>query len=189
MQQAVDVDEGTGIGRFEGQAGGQLGERPISRDVCRLPGLDGTALVQGADGLTWPLLSEVGLGAAQLRSRMSGIGGSDANTILSGNGDRIIALWREKRGEVEPEDLSDRLPVALGCWTEAFNRQWYEKITGSVVSGVGRSVQCQRYDWRRCTLDGYVEDLAAVFEAKHTSAFAKADEMLERYMPAARRSG
>jgi hypothetical protein len=157
MQKTVDFDEATGMNIIRGEADLQIGDRIFSQDARLLARLDGTSVVLEADDLTWPLLSEVGLGAAQLRSRMSGIGGSDANTILSGNGDRIVALWREKRGEVEPEDLSDRLPVALGCWTEAFNRQWYERLTGSVVSGVGRSVQCQRYDWRRCTLDGYVD--------------------------------
>ena len=27
---------------------------------------------------------------------------------------RLLRLWREKRGEVEPEDLSDNLIVQLG---------------------------------------------------------------------------
>ena len=27
----------------------------------------------------------------------------------------LLRLWREKRGEVEPEDLSDNLIVQLGC--------------------------------------------------------------------------
>jgi hypothetical protein len=181
MRNAVDIIELSQLPDPGGQSGVVLsGEIGVS--CCQLA-LEPIPAMDCVSGLTWPLLSEVGLGAAQLRSRMSGIGGSDANTILSGNGDRVMALWREKRGDVEPDDLSDRLPVALGCWTEPFNRQWYEKLTGSVVSGVGRSVQCQRYDWRRCTLDGYVEDLGAVFEAKHTSAFAKADEVVERYMP------
>lgn len=183
MKNTVSIDGTVGIGAVGREAGLQPCRQLGGQVGCGLLGLNGGGAVCGAEEVHWPLLSEVGLGAAQLRSRISGIGGSDANVILSGNGDRVTALWREKRGEVEPEDLSDRLPVALGSWTEAFNRQWYEKITGSVVTGVGRSVQCQRYDWRRCTLDGYVEDLFAVFEAKHSSAFAKADEMLERYMP------
>jgi hypothetical protein len=179
----VDVDGATGIGGLRGQADLQLGERLIGKDICNLPGSDWTGLVGGANGLQWPLLSEVGLGAAQLRSRMSGIGGSDANTILSGAADQVMALWREKRGDVGPDDLSGRLPVALGSWTEPFNRQWYEKLTGSAVTGIGRSVQCQHDAWRRCTLDGYVEASNAVFEGKHASAFTKSEEMLERYMP------
>jgi predicted phage-related endonuclease len=133
--------------------------------------------------LGWPQLAELGLQPEQLHFRQSGIGGSDANTILSGDADRIIRLWREKRGEVDSEDLSDRLPVMLGSWSEAFNRQWYTRETGHRVSRIGEPVLCSRTPWRRCTLDGFVAGKMAVFEAKHVSAFAKSEEILERYMP------
>lgn len=132
---------------------------------------------------SWPSLSELGLGAAELEARNAGIGGSDANTILSGDTERIERLWREKRGELQAEDLSSRLPVMLGCWTEAFNRRWYEKDSGLVVSAVGWAETCAQHPWRRCTLDGFVTAKDAVFEAKHVSAFAKQEEVLERYMP------
>jgi predicted phage-related endonuclease len=114
---------------------------------------------------------------------MGGIGGSDANIILSGDRDRIINLWREKRGEQAPADLSDRLAVMLGNWTEDFNRQWYERATGLRVSRVGSSALCKTFSWRRCTLDGYLEAANCVWEAKHTSAFSKPEEVVERYMP------
>ena len=39
----------------------------------------------------------------------------------------LVRLWREKRGEVEPEDLSDNLIVQLGTVTEDLNRRWYER--------------------------------------------------------------
>jgi hypothetical protein len=35
----------------------------------------------------------------------------------------LVRLWREKRGEVEPEDLSDVLVVQLGTVTEDLNRR------------------------------------------------------------------
>jgi len=133
--------------------------------------------------LNWPALEQLSLGATEQRGRSTGIGGSDANIILSGDRDKIVNLWREKRNEAEAPDLSDRLPVALGCWTEPFNRQWYEKITGEKIDSVGTSISCSTYSWRRCTLDGLVTATGAVWEAKHTSAFARPDEVLERYMP------
>ena len=34
------------------------------------------------------------------------IGGSDARIIMGDDEDALLRLWREKRGEVEPEDLS-----------------------------------------------------------------------------------
>jgi predicted phage-related endonuclease len=123
------------------------------------------------------------LGASGRHQRRSFIGGSDANVILSGHVEKILRLWREKRGEAEPEDLSSALPVMLGCWTEAFNRQWFEQLSGERVTRAGEALTCARHAWRRCTLDGVVETSGAVWEAKHTSAFAKPEEVLERYMP------
>ena len=34
------------------------------------------------------------------------IGGSDARIIMGSDEAMLVRLWREKRGEVEPEDLS-----------------------------------------------------------------------------------
>lgn len=137
----------------------------------------------GEGGWAWPLLQDLGLGRELAFVRRSGIGGSDANVILSGEEERIVRLWREKRGEGEAEDLSGVLPVMLGCWTEAFNRQWYERETGWQVGEVGASLVSQDLPWRRCTLDGFVKARGAVFEAKHVNAFARSEEVLERYMP------
>jgi predicted phage-related endonuclease len=44
-------------------------------------------------------------------SRCSFIGGSDARIIMGDDEAALIRLWQEKRGEVEPEDLSRNLPV------------------------------------------------------------------------------
>ena len=50
----------------------------------------------------------------------------------------LLRLWQEKRGEVEPEDLSGDLIVQLGTVTEQLNRQWYEKNTGHPLRHVQR---------------------------------------------------
>ncbi len=133
--------------------------------------------------LAWPGLEDLRLGPSAIEDRRRHIGGSDANVILSGDCERVRALWLEKRGEKLPDDLGDKLAVMLGCWTEPFNRHWYEKLTGQTVSRSGDHLSCAKHDWRRCTLDGFVEAEQAVWEAKHTSAFAKPEEALERYMP------
>ncbi|WP_379539595.1 YqaJ viral recombinase family protein [Novosphingobium tardum] len=142
---------------------------------------DGTQ--EGNGPWAWPPLASLGLGPAERAARRAGIGGSDANTILSGSDERILQLWREKRGECADEDLSDKLAVMLGCWTEPFNRAWYEKTSGYPVTRVGEVVRCAINPWRSGTLDGFVEPLGAVWEAKHTSGFAKPAEVVERYMP------
>ena len=38
--------------------------------------------------------------------------------------DALIQLWKEKRGEAEPEDLSGNLVVQPGVATEALNQTW-----------------------------------------------------------------
>ena len=83
--------------------------------------------------LDWPRLGDVGLSSSDRSARMAGVGGSDANIILSGDPAKILALWQEKRAEQEPTDLTGSLAVMLGCWTEEFNRLWYEKLTGNKV--------------------------------------------------------
>jgi predicted phage-related endonuclease len=78
----------------------------------------------------------------------------------------LLRLWREKRGEGEPEDLSANLIVQLGSVTEDLNRHWYERNTGQVVRDVQRRVFHPVKRWMAATLDGMVEGTGAVFEAK-----------------------
>ncbi len=65
-------------------------------------------------------------------NRRSFIGGSDARVIMGSDEAALLRLWREKRGEVEPEDLSANLVVQLGLVTEPLNRHWFERNTGQV---------------------------------------------------------
>src|SRR5579863_3036921 len=94
------------------------------------------------------------------------IGGSDARVIMSDDEAALVRLWREKRGEVEPEDLSGVLVVQLGTVTEDFNRRWYERNTGNAVKDVQRRILHPVHRWMGATLDGRVDPGGAVFEAK-----------------------
>ena len=78
----------------------------------------------------------------------------------------LVRLWREKRGEVEPADLSGNLPVQLGLVTEDLNRRWYEANSGQVVVDVQRRIRHPVLQWMGATLDGRVEGSGAIFEAK-----------------------
>jgi predicted phage-related endonuclease len=100
------------------------------------------------------------------QSRRQFIGGSDARIILGDDEGALLRLWREKRGEVEPEDLSGDLLVQLGSVTEHLNRRWYEKYTGQVVTEVQRQVFHAVHRWIAATLDGRIAATGAVFEAK-----------------------
>jgi len=74
-------------------------------------------------------------------NRRNFIGGSDARVIMGADEAALLRLWREKRSEVEPEDLSDNLIVQLGLVTEPLNRQWFERNTGHLVTDVQRQIR------------------------------------------------
>src|SRR5215469_15740793 len=99
-------------------------------------------------------------------TRRAFIGGSDARIIMGQDEAVLLQLWREKRGEAEPEDLSGNLLVQLGVVTEDLNRHWFMKMTGQVVTEVQRQVFHPVHRWMAATLDGQVEATGAVFEAK-----------------------
>src|SRR5258708_23784066 len=82
----------------------------------------------------------MGIASQYKVDRRSFIGGSDARVIMGGDEAMLIRLWREKRGEVEPEDLSDNLIVQLGTVTEDLHRRWYERNTRHAIQGVQRRV-------------------------------------------------
>jgi hypothetical protein len=67
-----------------------------------------------------------------------------------------LRLWREKRGEAEPKDLSGNLIVQLGLATEELNRRWYEVNTGQAITDVQRQVRHPALCWMAATLDGRV---------------------------------
>ena len=77
-----------------------------------------------AEGRSRPRLNDAA-GTKKLRRYF--IGGSDARIIMGNDEAALIRLWREKRGEVEPEDLSGNLVVQLGVATEELNRRWYRE--------------------------------------------------------------
>src|SRR5262245_11947152 len=104
------------------------------------------------------------------------IGGSDARIIMGADEAALLRLWQEKRGEVEPEDLSGHLIVQLGVATEPLNRLWYERNTGPVIANVQRRVIHPVSKWMAATLDGSVEATGAVFEAKFMLPWSFSEE-------------
>jgi predicted phage-related endonuclease len=112
------------------------------------------------------------------------VGGSDARIIMGGDEAALLRLWREKRGEVEPEDLSSNLVVQLGLATEELNRRWYESNTGQVLTDVQRQIRHPVLRWMAATLDGRVDATGAVFESKFMLPWSFSEEAAaEKYMP------
>src|SRR3954447_19811962 len=102
----------------------------------------------------------------QIVDRRAFLGGSYARIIMGNDEAALLRLWREKRGEIESEDLSGNLLVQLGRATEELNRRWYERSTKHVVKDVQRHLRHHVFRWMGATLDGVVESSGAVFEAK-----------------------
>ena len=113
---------------------------------------------------------------SHLLNRNAFIGGSDARLIMGDDEASLIRLWREKRGEAEPEDLSNNLVVQLGSVTEELNRRWYERNTGHTVKDVQRQVHHPVNKWMAATLDGRVDPGGAVFEAKFMLPWSFSEE-------------
>jgi hypothetical protein len=109
-------------------------------------------------------------------NRRSFVGGSDARIIMGGDETALLRLWREKRGELQPEDLSGNLIVQLGVVTEHLNRHLYERNTRQMVTDVQRHVRHQVNRWMGATLDGMVEATGAVFEAKFMLPWSFSEE-------------
>ena len=112
----------------------------------------------------------------QHRDRRTFVGGSDARTIMGTDEAALLRLWQEKRGEAEPEDLSDNLIVQLGVATEDLNRHWYERNTGRAIKDVQRHLRHPVVRWMGATLDGLVEGTGAVFEAKFMLPWSFSEE-------------
>jgi YqaJ-like recombinase protein len=115
--------------------------------------------------------------------RRSFIGGSDARVIMGNDEAALIQLWREKRGEGQPEDLSSNLIVQLGSATEELNRAWYERNTGRRVIDAQRHVRHAIIPYMAATLDGVVEGANAIFESKFMLPWSFSEEAaVAKYM-------
>jgi hypothetical protein len=128
-------------------------------------------------------MSQESLKSVHNDERRQFIGGSDARIIMGEDEAAFLRLWREKRGEAEPEDLSGNLIVKLGLATEDLNRRWYEANTGQIIADVQRHLRHPTLRWLGVTLDGRVEATGAVFEAKFMLPWSFSEEAAaEKYM-------
>jgi hypothetical protein len=88
-------------------------------------------------------------------------------------------------GRPNPEDLSGNLIVQLGVATEELNRNWYERNSQCSVTDVQRWVQHPVHRYLAATLDGFVNALDAVFEAKFMLPWSFSEEAAPPWRPPA----
>jgi predicted phage-related endonuclease len=118
------------------------------------------------------------------RDRRYFVGGSDARIIMGEDEAALVRLWREKRGDAEPADLSGNLIVQLGLATEELNRHWYEANTGQIITDIQKRVFHPALKWMAATLDGRVVGTDAVFESKFMLPWSFSEEgALAKYSP------
>ena len=95
----------------------------------------------------------------------------------------LIRLWREKRGEAEPEDLSGNLIVQLGRRHRGAQPLLVRAQYRPAFPDVQRRVKHSAIPWMAATLDGIVEGTEAVFEAKFMLPWSFSEEgAAEKYM-------
>lgn len=125
-----------------------------------------------------------GLTSQQREARIKGLGGSDAERIMSGDWHK---LWLEKTGRQPQEDLSGNLPVQMGNVTEEFNAYWFTLKSGVPINRSPRVVRNTHthpaYSYILCNIDGLViiDGRLRLFEAKHVNPFGSKGDQPAKY--------
>lgn len=120
---------------------------------------------------------------AQIAAREGKLTASRVGALMSGDSEKILALWEIVTGQRGEDDLSGVWPVQLGVATEALNLAWYERKTGHALSRHGEVVVCPRAEWAACTLDAFDAALTGPVEAKHVGGREPRERVVARYMP------
>lgn len=125
------------------------------------------------------------MGSKSQSERLTTVGGSDINTIASGNSERIHKLYLQKRGEVDPDDLSMVWPVLMGHITEELNLEWAQLKHDLKIINRQLIIKSKRNPLMRCTLDGSTpyRGKQAVIDAKWTMGRPKGDEDWKDVIP------
>jgi hypothetical protein len=147
----------------------------------------------------------LGLSKKAIKRRRGYVCAGDAKPIMEGNWNH---LWRIKHGLAQEEDISDKLAVNMGSYTEPFNLAYCEQQTGREIAYYSDHGLCQiswyqlhgekakaypefvistKYPFMACNLDGMWTspkfNKPGVVDAKHVGQF-RYDELVERYIAA-----
>ncbi len=119
----------------------------------------------------------------QLKERLDYIGSSDAPAVLGiSRWKTPLQVWAEKSRNVEPEDISDRLPVKLGNRLEQVVAELFTEKTGMKVRRVNETIYHPTYRFLAANLDRRIVGSNAILEAKTCSPW-KAKEWAGEEIP------
>jgi len=112
----------------------------------------------------------------QIKERIRFIGGSDAAKILGlSRYGTPLSVWVFKTGQVEPDDISEEMPVLLGNMLEETVGKLFEKETGKELIPAVNTFYHPKYPFIGGNLDFLVKGEKAFFEAKTTNSFKQKD--------------
>lgn len=110
------------------------------------------------------------------KDRNKFIGGSDVGTILGVNKFKSpYQLFLEKTGQIEPENIDNKLQVKLGHKMEQVVAELYEEEVGCRVQQSLRSYRCKEYPYFVGHIDRKVVGKKKGLEIKTTSSWNKTD--------------
>ncbi|MBP2232091.1 hypothetical protein J2847_005416 [Azospirillum agricola] len=120
---------------------------------------------------------------AQRALRAGRIGSSDATRVMAGD---WLALWREKTGRAERDNLDLVAAVQIGIATESLHPRFVEHATGLACVAATDTYAHAEHDWMvahpdflaRSAPDG---DLDTIVEAKFNSGFQSDLDLARRY--------
>lgn len=114
------------------------------------------------------------LSPEEMAERQTGIGGSDAFTVVHGTPEDRYRLFQEKIGEKQSRKIMSDWAYAWRQTTEALQLDWYEHMhPGSQVTHRGTMVRHPEYRFMRVTLDGKVEPINVPINCKQLSKWTK----------------
>ena len=114
---------------------------------------------------------------AFLAERMTGIGGSDAASIVGLNPWKsAYRLFLEKTGQIKAEDLSDNAAVTWGTKLEDVVAEHYAEVTGATVHRVNRTLRHPQHPFMMSHLDRRIVGDKRGLEVKTAGAFAANSE-------------
>lgn len=119
-----------------------------------------------------------------LEIRQNSIGGSDCGAILGFNKyESPLSLYSKKIGEIEQDDISDKLPVKFGNYMEDLVAQIFEEETGKKVRNHNYMMYHPEYDFMSANIDKAVIGENAILECKTASEFKKKDWINDNIPP------
>lgn len=115
---------------------------------------------------------------AQKAERINYLGSSDAAAVLGlSRWKSPLAVWAEKTGQIEPEDISDKMAVRLGQKMEQVIAELFTEDTGLELEEVPETIYHPAHRYIAANLDRRVKGTKVLVEIKNVGQFSKSEWM------------